>query len=608
MKSEGTVTWLPAQVARVLASSRVIRLAVAATPVALLAVAAVLRCVNLGNRQLFRDEAASWLLSSYPLGTLLDHARFEAYPPLYSIALSGWTGLFGDGEAAMRTLSVLAGLVTLAVVWAWAREAMGRSSACVALALAGLSVLLIDDARDARMYAIETAFTTTSWWLTWRLVTLGSQERAIRRGTVLTATVLAIAVAGELWTLALGLPSAALQMAFACVGAVAVVGTVRGLRTTKRDSVGPGAIAGVARRATWIPRGPPLAVGAIAIGSATFLLWLPMLLAVAGNGQPFWTGRPGLDAIGQTFNRAVSVTGQWDVTMPARWIAILLAVVGVVGLLSVHRKRGGDSEPRPGDSALRPRTTGTDARDDHTDASRRWRLRWFGIALVFAVGLVPVVWLYSQLRPIYDARYMGAAVPPLCLLIAAGLPTLARWLHSRVVPSILLVVLVTTMASGALDFVRSRSVGSDLDPAQETVAQLIAVARPGDVVLTNDARTYFPVDYYLHRAGGEQAFGIEVYDWYGSSQPFFYGTYLISQERVVSSALIDRVGWARALPGLRAGGSIWLITICNGARDDIDFAPLNQGQLIQQSRLLVTAAGGLSGRVGQIRKLQIPEP
>jgi hypothetical protein len=256
---------------------------------------------------------------------------------------------------------------------------------------------------------------------------------------------------------------------------------------------------------------------------------------------------------------------------------------------------------------LRTGPTDSDA-DDHADASRRWRLRWFGIALIFAVGLVPIVWLYSQLRPIYDPRYMGAVAPPLCLLIAAGLPTLARWLHNRVVPSILLLVLVTTMASGALDFVRSRSVGSDLDPAQETVAQLIAVARPGDVVLTNDARTYFPVDYYLHRAGGEQTFGIEVYDWYGSSQPFFYGTYLISQERVVSPALIDRVGWARALPGLRPGGSIWLVTISSGTRDEIGFAPLNQGQLMQQSRLLVTAAGGLSGRVGQIRKLQIPGP
>jgi len=144
--------------------------------------------------------------------------------------------------------------------------------------------------------------------------------------------------------------------------------------------------------------------------------------------------------------------------------------------------------------------------------------RWFGIALVFAVGLVPVVWLYSQLRPIYDARYMGAAVPPLCLLIAAGLPTLARWLHSRVVPSILLVVLVTTMASGALDFVRSRSVGSDLDPAQETVASADRGGPARRRSADNDAEP-LPRRLLPSSGGREQAFGIEVYDWYGSSQP-----------------------------------------------------------------------------------------
>jgi len=606
-------TRLPAQGARALASSRAFGLAVAAMPVAFLAIAAVLRFVNLGNRQLFRDEAASWLLSSYPLGTMLDHARFEAYPPLYPVALSGWTGLFGDGEAAMRTLSALAGLVTLAVVWAWARETMGRRYACVALALAGLSVLLIDDARDARMYAIETAFATTGWWLTWRLVTLGLPERAIGRGTILTAAVLAIAVAGELWTLALGLPSAALQLAFACLGAMAAARTTRGGGATERESARPGAIAGLARRATWIPRGPALAVGAIAIGAATFLLWLPMLLAVAGNGQPFWTGRPGLDAIGQTFDRAFNVTGQWDVTMPARLIAMLLAIAGVVGLLGVRRRRRGDSEPRPGDSGPRPGdsapqpgATGADARDNDADGSRRRQLRWFGLALVLAIGLVPVVWLYSQIRPIYDVRYMGAVAPPLCLLIAAGLPTLARWLHSRVVPSILVFMLVATMSTGAIGFVQSRSISSDLNPGRETASQLLALARPGDVVLANDARTYFPIDYYLDRAGGDKALGIDVYDWYGLGQPFYWGTYLISQQKVVTPALIDRVGWARALPGLRSGGSIWLITICNGARDDIDFAPLNEGRLVEQSRVLVTAPGGLPGRVGQIRKLAVP--
>ena len=605
MRSEGTARWRPAQVARALVSSRAARLAVAVSPVMLLTLAAVLRFINLGDRELFRDEAASWLLSSYPISALLDHARFEAYPPLYPVALSGWIGLFGDGEAALRTPSALAGLLTLAVVWAWAREAMGRIPACVALALAALSVLLIDDARDARMYAIETAFATASWWLIWRLVALGPPERAIRRGTVLTATALAIAVAGELWTLALGLPSAALQMAFACAGAAAAVRATRERSATDPDSARLGPIAGLARRAAWIPRGPALAIGAIALGAASFLPWLPALLAVADNGQPFWTGRPHLDAIVQTFDRAVSLTGQWDLMLPGQVIAVLLTIVGTLGLLDIYRRNRREPVRRPGDSGAHAGATSSGF-GGRADALRPRRLRWFGIALVFAVALVPVVWLYSQFRPSCAARYLGAVAPPLCLLIAAGLPTLAGWLHSRVVPSVLVIVLVATMSTGAIGFVQSRSVSSDLNPGRETASQLLALARPGDVVLANDARTYFPVDYYLDRAGGDKALGIDVYDWYGLGQPFYWGTYLISQQKVVTPALIDRVGWARALPGLRPGGSIWLVTLCNGARDDIGFAPLNGGQLSEQSRLLVTAPGGLPGEIGQIRKLQIP--
>ncbi len=605
MRSEGTARWRPAQVERALEGSRAVNLAAAAMPVVLLAVAAVLRCTSLGDRQLFRDEAASWLLSSYPLSTLLDHAQFEAYPPLYPIVLSGWIALFGDGEAALRTLSVLAGLATLAVVWIWARDAMGRTLAGVALALAALSVLLIDDARDARMYAIETAFATTSWWLTWRLVALGESGRAVRRGTVLTAIALAIAVAGELWTLALGIPSAGLQMGFACVGATAAAGATRGRSATARGSARPDPIAEVARWAAGMPRGPALAVAAIAVGAATFLPWLPALLAVANNGQPFWTGQPHLDAIVQTYDRAVSLTGRWDLMLPAQFVVVLLAVVGALGLLGLRRRNRREPVPLPDDSAPNEGATSSGS-DGSADTLCRRRLRWFGIALIFALGLVPVVWLYSQLRPIYDARYMGAVAPPLCLLIAAGLPALAGWLRSRIVPAVLLVVLVATMSSGAIGFVQSRSVSSDLDPAQETVAQLIAVARPGDVVLTADARTYFPIDYYFDRAGGERAFGIYLYDWHSPQQAFYDGTYLISPQSVVSPALISQVGWTRALPGLRPGGSIWLVTICNGALDDIGFAPLNQGQLVEQSRLLVTAPGGLPGKVGQIRRLAIP--
>ena len=586
MEREGRAAPRPAPFERALDGSRGVRIAWAAVPVAILAVAAVLRLANLGGRELFRDEAASWLLSSYPLGSMLDHARLEAYPPLYAVGLKLWTGLFGDGEAALRTLSAIAGVATLIVIWAWGREALGRVPACIALGLAALSVMLIDDARDARMYAIETAFATASWWLTWRLAILPAR-RAPWRSLVPTASVLAVTAAGELWTLAFGIPTAALQVVFAgSVGVVAASSRRRGRAAAVEETAACPANAGTWR--TRLPRGPVLAMAAIGVGGSTFLAWLPALLAVAGNGRPFWTGRPNLDAFPQTFDRVIGAP--WNAPEVAQYVALILALAGAVGLLGLGIGHAGAGTAGPGGA----------------DRERRTQLRWMGLALLLATTLCPIVWIYSQVRPIYDARYFGSIAPPLCLLMAAGAPVMTRLLRNRLIPAALLLVLVVTMASSSLDFVRSRSGSADLDPAQETVAQLVTLAKPGDVVLANDARTYFLIDYYLHRAGGEQAYGLRVYDWSGPSQPFFYGTYLISGDRVVTPALIDRVGWAGALPDLRAAGSIWLTTITAGNRDDIDFTPFATGQLIEKSRQLVKRAGDQSGKAGQIRQLAIP--
>ncbi len=583
-----------APIVRALGASRGARTASGAVPVVLVAIATILRFVNLGNRELFRDEAASWLLSSYPLGSLLDHARFEAYPPLYAVALQLWTGLFGDSEAAMRSLSVAAAVATLAVVWAWGRQALGRVPACIALALAGLSVLLITDARDARMYATETAFATASWWLTWRLAVLPA-PRVPWRSLVSTAAMLAITASGELWTLAFGIPIAALQVAFAgSVAMASIVGPREPGRSTSEETARSGPAAATRWQAR-IPRGPVLAIAAIAVGALVFLAWLPALLSVATNGQPFWTGRPTIAAFAQTFGLIIGLQGPWIFTAVADCIAAILAVAGIVGLLGLGRRSAGPAAA----------VVGMATEEDDTDRDRR---RWFGVALIFALALCPIVWIYSQIRPIYDARYFGAIAPPLCLLIAAGVPAVTRRLGSRVVPSILLIVVLATMAAGGLDFVQMNSVSNDLDPAQETVARLIASTSPGDVVIATDARTFFPIDYYLERAGGEQAYGLRLYDWYGPGQPFFYGTYLISSDRVVTPNLVGRVGWRRALPALRSGGSIWLITITAGTRADIGFSPIAAEQLIEQSRQLVQRPGDLSGRAGQILRLTIASP
>ncbi|CAI0729777.1 Predicted membrane protein [Serratia proteamaculans] len=77
--------------------------------------AAVIRGISLTNKYFWCDEASSVLTSRYDLSALLYHASFDVHPPLYYLLLHGWMLLFGDSILAVRTLSLLFGVVTVAL-------------------------------------------------------------------------------------------------------------------------------------------------------------------------------------------------------------------------------------------------------------------------------------------------------------------------------------------------------------------------------------------------------------------------------------------------------------------------------------------------------------
>jgi mannosyltransferase len=281
-----------------------IRIGPVAALVILLAGAAALRLVLLDARELFRDEAASWLLAQSAWGNIIPRSSSEPYPPLFAFALKACIGILGDGQAALRTLSALAGVAMVGVTWAWARQAIGVRAAYLAAGLVALSPLAIANAREARMYALESLFAALAWWLIWRL--LVDRRPLARRPLAILVAVLAIA--GELWTLPTGVAVFALQAAV--VGALAL----------RRQ---PGT------RAAGI---------ALVIGFVAFLPWLPRLLSVAGDGRPFWTPTPDLGALLAT----LAVTfGGWKPS--PGWIAVLpLAVLAAVGFLALFRNRSAD--------------------------------------------------------------------------------------------------------------------------------------------------------------------------------------------------------------------------------------------------------------------------
>jgi hypothetical protein len=547
-------------------------------------VGALLRFAYLDQAQLFRDEAASWLLSSYPVGSLLQHNLDKTYPPLYGLLLRGWMLLFGTGEAALRSPSAIPGVVTLIVAWRWTHQALGRTAGLMAAAVLAVSALLVGNSREARMYALETAFATTAWWLAWRLAS-GAARRTEKSDSreILIAVLLVLAVAGEVWTMAFGLPAAGLQLLFALICLVA----------GRRARTG----------ATAQGRGPALAVVAIGVGAASLALWLPSLLAVPLSAQPFWTPRPDLASLVDTLLSFVGATGQIDLSAPAPIVAVVLAIVGLVAL-AMPRRLGPVGGRRGG-----PTGAATDSTPAALEGEAQ-RLRLFGLAALLGTSLVVVIWLYSQVEPVYDARYLGAAAAPLAALIAAGFVAVVRAfrrhpLASRLVAASLAVAVLGPMTSASLTLVDRLDANSGTDPARQTAQRLLSVVRPGDVVLALDAQTYFPIDYYLGQTAAGSQIDRQLYDWDANNEPFYLGTSLIQSSRVIDEPLIARLGWQAALPALRPGGTIWLVTITNGDDANLGFDPLAGGTLVQQSTVFVPSSPAQS-RDGQIRALLVP--
>lgn len=540
-------------------------------PIGVVLAAALLRFMDLGRAQLYQDEAASWQLAGYPIGELLEHNVGKAYPPLYGVLLHAWMLLFGTGAAALRNPSAIAGVVTVVVAWRWAHEGLGRTAGLMTATVVAVSALLIANSREARMYSIETAFATIAWWLTWKLVadsrSLGQKPG---RRTYLIAGALSLAVAGEVWTLAFGLADAGLQFLFVLASLA--------LSSTSGDD----------RRLS--DPGPWLAIGSIFVGAASFSVWLPTLLAVPLGGESFWTPRPDLGSLRDTFFYFLGVSGRVDLSAPAPIAAAVLVAAGIVGLAMPARRR--------------PASGPAEADETADDADDKRRIQLLGLAAALGTSMVAVVWIYSQIDPVYASRYMGAAAVPLAILIAAGVVALARYTGGRALSAVLAVAVLVPMTGGAMLTVGNLDKDVDAAPGLQTAQELISLVRPGDTVLALDAQTYLPINYNLdHDADGAGVDDI-LYDWDAAGEPFYIGTSLVATDRVVSPATVARVGWLNAMPGLRFGGTVWLVTVTAGDSTHLGFVPLDSGVFVEQTAASVFVHPDGSA-TGQIRALKL---
>lgn len=135
----------------------------------IVALAAALRLYVIDRDALWLDEGYSWWDARQSFASLWSLVpQCDPHPPLYFALLHEWIGWFGDGTTAMRSLSTLLGVATVAVVYLAGREldvARGKSAgrvgrvgpfriATLAALLFALTPFQIYFSIEARPYAL----------------------------------------------------------------------------------------------------------------------------------------------------------------------------------------------------------------------------------------------------------------------------------------------------------------------------------------------------------------------------------------------------------------------------------------------------------------------
>jgi uncharacterized membrane protein len=126
--------------------------------IALTALAAVLRFATLDLQSFWYDEAYTPVhVLHASLGvTLRAVSHTENTPPLWYVLIWGWSRIWGSGEVALRSLSALAGVLTVPVAWGIGRELAGRRAALLAATLVAVNPLFVWYAQEARAYSLFT--------------------------------------------------------------------------------------------------------------------------------------------------------------------------------------------------------------------------------------------------------------------------------------------------------------------------------------------------------------------------------------------------------------------------------------------------------------------
>lgn len=121
-----------------------------------LAAAAALYTHDIGKWSIWFDEAFGAKLITYTPWELIVYTAADVHPPLYYLLLQAWANMFGHGEVALRSFTVVAMLGALGVGFAFVRRFFSARAAYMTLPFLVLAPFLLRYSQEARMYGLAT--------------------------------------------------------------------------------------------------------------------------------------------------------------------------------------------------------------------------------------------------------------------------------------------------------------------------------------------------------------------------------------------------------------------------------------------------------------------
>ncbi|MDR7520992.1 MAG: glycosyltransferase family 39 protein [Armatimonadota bacterium] len=411
----------------------------------LVVLAVVLRVVALDAKALWFDETVSVFFASMPVArALLIIAANDPHPPLYYLLLHAWMGLFGDGETAVRSLSVVLGAPVVLLTWVFGRRLLGPAPALLAAALVALAPSQVAAAQEARMYGLLTLAAVGSWWALWAALGVAG---ARHDGAATSARRLWAAYAA----------ATAVMLYSHYYGFLVVISQIGYLIWWRPDP-------GVWRRAlfawcgvalVFLPWGPLLAQQ-LAGGRAWPAHRVPLSVATLPDTLAAMTvGRP---VLGPRLSTIQTVGTSWPAALGMA-AAVALAAAAVRNL----------AIPR----------------------------RTVALLLAAAIGPPVVAFAVSLGLNVYAPRYLLFIVPAVALLVAAGAASLIAGPHRRLRAAgvILAALVVMPNAIGTVAFYRQPRL--DVFDWRLISRTLAAHARDDDAIVFLPGFSRIPVDYYF---------------------------------------------------------------------------------------------------------------